>query len=47
MWPRVARIDDIYGDRNLVCTCPPMETYASKDTTVEAVESGVAAARAG
>ena len=29
MWPTVARIDDIYGDRNLVCTCPPMEAYDS------------------
>lgn len=28
-WPTVGRIDDIYGDRNLVCTCPPMETYCS------------------
>ena len=26
-WPPVGRIDNIYGDRNLVCTCPPMETY--------------------
>jgi len=24
-WPPVARIDNPYGDRNLVCTCPPME----------------------
>ena len=28
-WPAVARIDNAYGDRNLVCTCPPMEQYAS------------------
>ncbi|RME93139.1 MAG: glycine dehydrogenase (aminomethyl-transferring) [Bacteroidetes bacterium] len=27
-WPSVARIDNGYGDRNLVCTCPPMEDYA-------------------
>ena len=26
-WPPVARIDNAYGDRNLMCTCPPMETY--------------------
>lgn len=26
-WPAVARIDDSFGDRNLVCTCPPMEMY--------------------
>jgi glycine dehydrogenase len=24
-WPPVARIDNTYGDRNLFCTCPPME----------------------
>jgi glycine dehydrogenase len=28
-WPSVARIDDAYGDRHLVCTCPPMDSYAS------------------
>jgi glycine dehydrogenase len=28
-WPTVSRIDNVYGDRNLVCTCPPMETYLS------------------
>jgi glycine dehydrogenase len=26
-WPAVARIDNAYGDRNLVCTCPPVEVY--------------------
>ena len=26
-WPPVGRIDDAYGDRNLVCTCAPIETY--------------------
>jgi glycine dehydrogenase len=26
-WPPVARIDNVAGDRNLVCTCPPMEAY--------------------
>ncbi|MGH7735608.1 MAG: aminomethyl-transferring glycine dehydrogenase, partial [Gemmatimonadales bacterium] len=28
-WPTVSRIDGAYGDRNLVCTCPPMEDYES------------------
>ncbi|OGW69019.1 MAG: glycine dehydrogenase (aminomethyl-transferring) [Nitrospirae bacterium RIFCSPLOWO2_01_FULL_62_17] len=28
-WPSVARIDDAYGDRHLMCTCPPMESYQS------------------
>ena len=27
-WPYVARIDNVWGDRNLVCACPPIETYA-------------------
>lgn len=26
-WPTVGRIDNTYGDRNLVCSCPPMEDY--------------------
>ncbi len=26
-WPHVGRIDNPYGDRNLVCTCPPMSAY--------------------
>ncbi len=26
-WPAVARIDNVYGDRNLVCACPPVEAY--------------------
>jgi glycine dehydrogenase len=27
-WPYVARIDNAYGDRNLVCLCPPIESYS-------------------
>jgi glycine dehydrogenase len=26
-WPPVSRIDNPYGDRNLVCACPPVEEY--------------------
>ena len=26
-WPSVSRIDNAYGDRNLVCTCAPIESY--------------------
>ena len=26
-WPSVSRVDDAYGDRNLVCTCAPIEQY--------------------
>jgi len=29
LWPSVGRIDDSFGDKNLVCTCPPMEEYLS------------------
>lgn len=28
-WPSVSRIDGAFGDRNLVCTCPPVEEYGS------------------
>ena len=28
-WPAVGRIDDAYGDRHLVCTCPPTESYSA------------------
>lgn len=27
-WPPVARVDNVYGDRNLVCACPPIEQFA-------------------
>ena len=27
-WPPVGRVDNVYGDRNLICTCPPLEAYA-------------------
>ncbi len=26
-WPSVARVDNTHGDRNLICTCPPIESY--------------------
>ena len=26
-WPTVRRVDDAYGDRNLVCSCAPIEAY--------------------
>ena len=26
-WPPVGRVDNVYGDRHLVCSCPPMEAY--------------------
>ena len=30
-WPPVGRIDDAHGDRNLVCSCPPVEAYAAEE----------------
>jgi len=27
IWPTVGRVNNAYGDRNLICTCPPMEAY--------------------
>ena len=27
-WPPIGRVDNVYGDRNLICTCPPLESYA-------------------
>ncbi|MFO0323839.1 MAG: aminomethyl-transferring glycine dehydrogenase, partial [Burkholderiales bacterium] len=32
-WVPVGRVDNVYGDRNLVCSCPPMEAYASEAVT--------------
>jgi len=29
-WPSVNRIDDVYGDRNLFCACPPLEEYTNE-----------------
>ncbi len=34
-WPSVARIDNAFGDRNLVCTCAPVETYVEPVTAAE------------
>ena len=33
-WPSVRRVDDAYGDRNLICTCAPIEAYT--DISLEA-----------
>lgn len=29
-WPSVARVDSAFGDRNLICICPPIESYMEK-----------------
>jgi glycine dehydrogenase len=35
LWPSVGRVDDQYGDKNLICSCPPIESYAADDTVYE------------
>ena len=30
-WPTVRRLDDAYGDRNLICSCAPISSYSTKD----------------
>jgi glycine dehydrogenase len=30
-WPAVSRIDNAYGDRNLVCSCLPLEAYEERE----------------
>jgi glycine dehydrogenase len=27
-WPSVGRLDNVFGDRNVICTCPPVEAYS-------------------
>jgi glycine dehydrogenase len=33
-WPTVARIDSAYGDRNLICSCIPVEAYSQENEAV-------------
>jgi glycine dehydrogenase len=30
-WPAVGRVDNVYGDRHVVCTCLPVEAYMAAD----------------
>jgi len=34
-WPPVGRVDDSYGDRNLVCTCDPVESYRMENIKLQ------------
>jgi glycine dehydrogenase len=36
-WPPVGRIDNVYGDRHLVCTCPPVASYDREAAPADAV----------
>jgi len=38
-WPAVARIDNPYGDRNLICSCPPIEAYQEADDTARVIST--------
>jgi glycine dehydrogenase len=31
-WPSAARVNNSHGDRNIICTCPPIETYMTEAT---------------
>ncbi|MEO7457076.1 MAG: glycine dehydrogenase (aminomethyl-transferring), partial [Gemmatimonadaceae bacterium] len=31
-WPSVGRVESAYGDRNLVCSCPPTDAYVESDS---------------
>ncbi|MES2732565.1 MAG: aminomethyl-transferring glycine dehydrogenase [Bacteroidota bacterium] len=33
-WPAVSRVDNAHGDRNLICSCPPVEEYAKQEAEV-------------
>jgi len=33
-WPSVSRINDAFGDRNLVCSCPPIENFMEDNEVV-------------
>ena len=45
-WPPVSRIDNAYGDRNLTCTCPPLEDLV-EDQLAALIEDQLAALPAG
>ena len=30
-WPPIARVNEVYGDRNLICACPPLDEYETDD----------------
>ena len=44
-WPPVGRVDNVYGDRNLVCSCPPVESYEQESSEGDACESELATSR--
>jgi hypothetical protein len=43
-WPPVARADNVYGDRNLFCSCVPVEAYEPAGGAPEAADSAAGGA---
>jgi glycine dehydrogenase len=39
-WPTVSRIDSAYGDRNLICSCTPLEQYADAEEKLVETDKG-------
>ena len=39
-WPSVSRIDSAYGDRNLICSCTPLEEYADEPEQLVSTDKG-------
>ncbi len=33
-WPAVARVESAYGDRNLICSCPPTDSYVDAEAGI-------------
>jgi glycine dehydrogenase len=42
-WPSVSRVDNVYGDKHLVCTCPPIECHEGPGTSLDSPLVHVAA----
>ena len=38
-WPTTSRLNDTYGDRNLVCSCPPMESLMDEEDVAEMTQA--------
>jgi len=39
-WPSVGRVNDTYGDRTLICSCPPLTDYEFEESEVTTPEYG-------
>jgi glycine dehydrogenase len=46
-WPAVGRVDNVWGDRNLMCSCPPMSSYESNEEPAEEIHHRSGAGRRG